>query len=154
MITRRELENQAAHSGAKESCDIAEIMDEDFGVFELFDMGDQFRDFDCIHEILISGLALPGAHRAESRPGIEWGVELDCAETFHIGLKPFLGRGGEFVENPAPMPIEPAGTAYVNFWEFVFDRLFVYRVNAKFVHFLGAQQVAAAFDFAAFLAFS
>ena len=77
-------------------------------------MCDQAVYFDGVPKILWS-VSSPGANRDVFRPRIKGGVQFNGVEVRHIMFKPRVGTPGVGIKDSTPVPVEPSGTADVDF---------------------------------------
>jgi len=113
----RKLKKKAARARTKEVGDMSEVADECVRSAEPFDVSNQFGNFDSVDKFSPSCLPPPPGHRGWSWPGIKRSVEFHGPEMVGVMGEPIACRHVGSVKSIPPVPIEPTGTAHINFWQ-------------------------------------
>src|SRR5687767_4088271 len=113
MVTRRKLEEKAAHLFPERGRDLIIRFHEMFGAHHPFLMRDALVDFHAIDKGG-RGISFPPSYRRRGRPAIEWRVQLDGAKNIGVISKPVLGGWLlSRIEDAPPVRVKPSGTTDV-----------------------------------------
>src|SRR6476659_7824239 len=114
MKAGRELVEEWSQFLAEHPRQLNEAVDFGLAAEQLLQMGDEAIDLDRVAKSRRSLLA-PTLEGGRERKAIEARIDLHRVEFFRIALEPALLRQAFGIEDPAPVFVDPAGTADVNF---------------------------------------
>src|SRR3954452_5748491 len=89
-VTRRQLEQQAAHPFSQNIGDDAEIPNQRLCALEPSYMRDELADLYGVNELFPDGLAAPGLDVGNRRPRVKGCVNLDAVEALQVVREPVL----------------------------------------------------------------